>query len=80
MKMILLRKTCVESPDVLAQIEANSDYGRLCCREKKYMTAAEMGELLGLKKTDRYWLLHQHHFEWEEVLGLFRIHIPSFEK
>ena len=40
--------------DVLAQIEANSDYGRLRSREKKYMTAAEMGELLGLGKTNRY--------------------------
>lgn len=66
--------------DVLAQIEANSNYGRLRSREKKYMTAAEMGELLGLKKTDRYWLLHQHHFEWEEVLGMYRINIASFEK
>ena len=54
--------------DVLTQIEATSNYGRLRSREKKYMTAAEMGELLGLKKTERYWLLHQHHFEWEEVL------------
>ena len=66
--------------DVLTQIEATSNYGRLRSREKKYMTAAEMGELLGLKKTDRYWLLHQHHFEWEEVLGLYRINIASFEK
>ena len=40
--------------DVLTQIESTSNYGRLRSREKKYMTAAEMGELLGLKKTDRY--------------------------
>ena len=66
--------------DVITQIESNSCYGILPSREKKYMTASEMGELLGLKKTDRYWLLHQHHFEWEEVLGLYRINIASFEK
>lgn len=66
--------------DVLSQIESNSNYGLLPSREKKYMTAAEMGTLLGLKKTDRYWLLHQHHFEWEEVLGMYRISISSFEK
>ena len=66
--------------DVLTQIEVTSNYGRLRSREKKYMTAAEMGELLALKKTDRYWLLHHHHFEWEEVLGLYRINIASFEK
>jgi len=39
--------------DVLTQIESTSNYGRLRSREKKYMTAAELGELLGLKKTDR---------------------------
>lgn len=66
--------------DILSQIESNSSYGSLPAREKKYMTAAEMGALLGLKKTDRYWLLHQKHFEWEEVLGMYRIYIPSFEK
>lgn len=66
--------------DTIAMIEANSSYGMLPAREKKYMTAPEMGQLLGLKKTDRYWLLHQHHFEWEEILGMFRINIESFEK
>ena len=66
--------------DTIAMIEANSSYGILPAREKKYMTAPEMGQILGLKKTDRYWLLHQHHFEWEEILGMFRINIESFEK
>lgn len=66
--------------DTIAMIEANSAYGIIPSREKKYMTAPEMGQLLGLKKTDRYWLLHQHHFEWKEVLGMFRINIESFEK
>ena len=66
--------------DTIAMIEANSSYGMLPAREKKYMTAPEMGQLLGLKNTDRYWLLHQHHFEWEEILGMFRINIESFEK
>lgn len=66
--------------DMIAKIEANSEYGLLPSREKKYMTATEMGELLGLKKTDRYWLLHKHCFEWEDVLGMYRINIASFEK
>lgn len=66
--------------DTIAMIEANSTYGVLPPKEKKYMTVPEMGQLLGLKKTERYWLLHQHHFEWEEILGMFRINIASFEK
>lgn len=36
--------------EAVAAIEANSQYGRLPSREKKYMTAAEMGKLLGLKR------------------------------
>ena len=27
---------------------------------KKWMTVTEMGNLLGLKKTDRYWLVHKN--------------------
>lgn len=64
---------------IVAMIESNSPYKKIP-REKKYMTASEMGKLLGLKKTDRYWLLHKHYFEWEEILGEYRVSIPSFEK
>lgn len=66
--------------NMISMIEASSEYGRIPSKEKKYMTAAEMGRLLGLGKTERYWLLHRHHFEWEEILGEFRVNIASFEK
>ena len=66
--------------DMISMIEASSEYRRIPSKEKKYMTAAEMGRLLGLGKTDRYWLLHRHHFEWEEIMGEFRVNIASFEK
>ena len=39
-----------------------------------------MGELLGLKKTDRYWLLHKNVFESREIAGKLRVNIASFEK
>lgn len=64
---------------VVANIELNSPYKRIN-GESKYMTAAAMGKLLGLKKTERYWLFHKHYFEWEELLGEYRINIQSFEK
>ena len=40
----------------------------------------EMGKLLGLKKTDRYWLVHKNVFESKEIAGKMRINIASFEK
>lgn len=66
--------------DTLSRIAANSPYGRIPSKAGTYMTAAEMGRLLGLKKTERYWLLHKHYFEWEEIKGKFRVNIASFEK
>ncbi len=44
------------------------------------MTVLEMGKLLGLKKTDRYWLVHKNVFESKEIAGKIRINIASFEK
>ncbi len=49
-------------------------------KQKKYMTVPEMGNLLGLKKTDRYWLVHKNYFETKELLGQLRVNVASFEK
>lgn len=74
------KKTLEEIYDAaVANIELKSPYKRIN-GESKYMTAAEMGKLLGLKKTERYWLLHKHYFEWEELLGEYRVNIQSFER
>ena len=43
------------------------------------MTVPEMGKLLGLKKTDRYWLVHKNVFESKEIAGKIRINIASFQ-
>lgn len=47
---------------------------------KKWMTVTEMGNLLGLKKTDRYWLVHKNVFETKELFGKMRVNVESFEK
>lgn len=47
---------------------------------KKWMTVTEMGNLLGLRKTDRYWLVHKNVFETKELLGKMRVNVASFEK
>lgn len=44
------------------------------------MTVKEMGDLLGLKKTERYWLVHKHYFKTEVIAGRMMVDDPSFEK
>ena len=39
-----------------------------------------MGKLLGLKKTDRYWLVHKNYFKTEVIMGKMRVEVESFEK
>ncbi len=48
--------------------------------KKTTMAVREMREILGLKKTDSYWLLHKNYFKTVLVNGKMRIDIESFEK
>lgn len=66
--------------ELVKEIERNSEYKRLPSPEKKYMSVPEMGRLLGLKKTDRYWLVHKNFFKTEVILGQMRVELASFEK
>lgn len=43
------------------------------------MSVCEMGKLLGLKKTESYYLVHKQYFETTMVRGKMRIVISSFE-
>ena len=61
-------------------VEQQSVYKRKQPQKKTTMTAAEMGKLLGLKKTDRYWLIHKNYFKTEMILGEMRVDLESFEK
>lgn len=62
------------------KIEANSPYKKIENPNKKWMTAAYMGKMLGLKKTDRYWLIHKNYFRTETIMGKMRVDVESFEK
>lgn len=62
------------------EIESQSAYKRQPPPEKKYISVSEMGRLLGLKKTDRYWLVHKNFFKTEVILGKMRVELKSFEK
>lgn len=66
--------------ELVKEIESQSEYKRLPPPEKKYMPVPEMGRLLGLKKTDRYWLVHKNFFKTETILGKMRVELESFEK
>lgn len=48
-------------------------------QERTTMSVREMGQMLGLGKTDSYWLVHRKHFETTLVQGVMRVNIESFE-
>ena len=46
---------------------------------RQYMSVKQMGDLLGLGKTERYWLVHQNRFETETIRGKMWVNVTSFE-
>lgn len=48
--------------------------------EKKSMSVMEMGRMLGLKKTNSYWLIKKGWFETVMVAGKMRVMVDSFEE
>lgn len=47
--------------------------------ERTTMSVREMGQMLGLCKTESYWLVHKQCFETTLVQGIMRVNIESFE-
>lgn len=47
---------------------------------REYMTVKEMGDLLGIKKTDRYWLIKKGYFNVATIAGKMWVEVASFEK
>ena len=47
---------------------------------KRTMSVPEMRKLLGVKKTESYWLVHKNYFKTELINGTMRVDIASFEK
>lgn len=61
-----------EYQELVRNIEEHSQYQMKPSLPKKWMTVTEMGDLLGLKKTDRYWLVHKNVFESKKIGGICR--------
>ena len=47
--------------------------------EKTTMSVREMGQILGLSKTESYWLVHKQCFETTLVQEVMRVNVKSFE-
>jgi len=47
--------------------------------QERWMTVTEMGNLLGLKRTERYYLLHKNNFRTVQRFGKTWVDIDSFE-
>ena len=65
--------------------EWNDEYDKLIAKpivssDKSTMTVMEMGRMLGLKKTESYWLAHKSYFKLINVAGKLRVDIESFEE
>ena len=48
--------------------------------KKTTMSVPEMRELLGLKKTESYWLVHRGFFKTKIIGGQMRVDLESFEE
>ena len=59
----------------LEQFQTNKD-----TRLRNTMSVPEMRRLLGLKKTESYWLVHRNFFETKIIDGKMRVDLDSFEK
>ena len=59
----------------LEQFQANKDP-----KLKNTMSVPEMRRLLGLKKTESYWLVHRNFFETRIIDGRMRVDLESSEK
>lgn len=46
---------------------------------KKSMSVMEMGRMLGLGKTNSYWLIKKRYFKTITVAGKMRVLVDSFE-
>ena len=68
-----------EYQEIVEGILEGSPYRKKDADRKNYMSVAELGELLGLGKTERYWLLHKGYFKTTKVNGKNWIDISSFE-
>ncbi len=64
--------------EIRDQIQKNHDEHSQSGR--KTMSVPEMRKLLGVKKTESYWLVHKGYFKTSYINGVMRVDLESFEE
>ena len=59
--------------------EKDRSNGKKHEKQRTMISVKEMGDLLGLKKTERYWLVHKNVFETKTIIGKMWVDIATFE-
>ena len=70
-------KIAPEIKEFLTEIEQEKTKPQ---RAKSTMSVREMASLLGIHKTDSYWLISKHFFKTVQISGKMRVDIKSFYK
>ena len=60
-------------------ISEDSPYKRRPTQKRTWMTVPEMGKLLGLKKTDRYWLVHKNVLNQKRLPERYKSILPALK-
>lgn len=79
---IMKQKEVPEMDDVeeiISKISEDSPYKRRPTQKRTWMTVPEMGKLLGLKKTDRYWLVHKNVLNLKRLLERYESILPALK-
>ena len=79
---IMKQKEVPEMDDVeeiISKISEESPYKRRPTQKRTWMTVPEMGKLLGLKKTDRYWLVHKNVLNQKRLPERYESILPALK-
>ena len=79
---IMKQKEVPEMDDVaeiISKISEDSPYKRRLTQKRTWMTVPEMGKLLGLKKTDRYWLVHKMFLNQKRLPERYESTLPALK-
>ncbi len=60
--------------------QQNENPANTSSSDRAWMSVKDMGDLLGIRKTDRYWLVHKNVFETKTIQGKIWVNVESFEK
>ena len=66
--------------EAAAVFRNNENLANSSSSDRTWMSVKEMGDLLGIRKTDRYWLVHKNVFSTKTIRVKMWVNVESFEK